>query len=435
MTAVMGRSIIATWHFFSHLLRDLAGTLYLRWRRFRQRVVEGRDLLVVGVDIYPFLERMTGVGWYEWNLLKALDARDDDIFYNLYAHTFLAPDATPVESLPGQRSMRMRVHQIPAGFLLPVGPTLSLLRHTVEPLLRLLDGNDVLFAPNFFLRRSQLPFGKTAVATVHDLAFIVMPKTVAAETQHDLRSHLPETLFRCERLIAVSDATANDLSDHLGISRRRIHTIHEGLDPCFAAQENPGDLPEVPVPYLLFVSTIEPRKNVIGVLRAFRLLVEWGYQGSLVLVGRWGWHTDEIRRELAGSAVRSRIFHLDYVDRDKLPALYRKTDALLFPSWLEGFGLPVLEAMACGAPVVTSGLSAMPEVAGPAAVYIDPASPHSIASAVAALLEDPQHRLRLIEMGRKRAGRFSWERSAESTAQTLREAAGLVTTGDDEYRV
>jgi alpha-1,3-rhamnosyl/mannosyltransferase len=108
---------------------------------------------------------------------------------------------------------------------------------------------------------------------------------------------------------------------------------------------------------------------------------------------------------------------------------------LLFPSWLEGFGLPLLEAMASGTPVVTSGASAMPEVAGPAAVYVDPSSPHGIASAVDALIADPQHRQRLIELGRSRVARFSWDRAAAATAQVLRQAAGLASTGDDEYRV
>jgi len=273
---------------------------------------------------------------------------------------------------------------------------------------------------------------------VHDLAFAVMPEVVAESTLAELRQHLPLTLYRAERLVAVSDATAEDLVEHLGVSRRRIHTVHEGLDPSFA---DPVELDRVdsesdlPRQYVLVVSTIEPRKNVVNMLRAFRLLVEWGYPGELLLVGHWGWRTEAIRRELEGSPVRDRIRRVDYAPRLQLPLLYRGADALLFPSLLEGFGLPLLEAMACGAPVVTSGQSAMPEVAGPAAAYADPASPHSIASAAASVISDPQHRERLVELGRKRAARFSWDRAAAATAQTLRLAAGLPQTGEDEYRV
>jgi glycosyltransferase involved in cell wall biosynthesis len=340
--------------------------------------------------------------------------------------------------MPGNSRMRLRTHHLPEGFLLPVAPTLWLLRRVVEPMLRVLDDNDVVFAPNFFPHANQLPFGRTLVATVHDIAFAAMPETVAPETLDQLRDRLPATLFRSDRLIAVSDATAGDLTEHLGVSDRRIHTIHEGLDPHLADGDRLADAtrPGVPTPYLLFVSTLEPRKNVIGVLRAFRLVAEWGYPGGLVLVGKWGWRTEALRRELDGSAVADRIVHLDYLPRSALLALYRDADCLLFPSWLEGFGLPLLEAMACGTPVVTSGRSSMPEVAGPAAVYVDPGSPHGIASAVASLLSDHDHRRRLAEIGRARARRFDWSRAAAATAAVLRLAAGRAAAGDaDEYRV
>jgi glycosyltransferase involved in cell wall biosynthesis len=430
----MFRRLTATCGFFFDIARDVVGTLRARWRRFYSRVVHNIPAAAVGVDVYPFFERMTGVGWYEWNLLAALDRRDDGISYNLYARTFLAPGDRPPPKMPGSRTMRLRIHQMPGGFLLPVRPTLFVLRSLVEPLLRILDGNDVLFAPNFFLHGDQVPFGRSQVITVHDLAFAAMPETVSPATLDGLREHLPRTLYHADLLIAVSDATAGDLVDRLSMSPRSIRTIHEGVDPGFAdgAAKDPPD--ETPKSYVLFVSTLEPRKNVIGVVRAFRLMVEWGYQGDLVLVGRWGWRTDTIRAEIESSPVRNRIHHLDYVDRPELAALYGAADALLFPSWLEGFGLPLLESMACGTPVVTSGTAAMPEIAGPAAVYVDPESPHSIASATTALLRDPQHRDRLVALGRERARKFSWDRAAEATAQVLRQAAGLPFEGTDEYR-
>ena len=432
----MARSIRSTVRFVGHVLRDLAGTTRNRWRRFQGRLAGTSPHIVVGVDVFPFTERMTGVGWYEWNLLEALDRRDDGITFNLYAHTFLAPADPPAPELPGRGHLRMRVHQFPPDLALPTGPTLAVLRTIVEPLLRVLDRNDVMWAPNFFMPASQLPYGQSTVATVHDLAFAALPETVAPETLDLLRRHLPNTLYHASRLIAVSDATAGDLQEFLDANPRRLHTIHEGLDPEFPNPQTAGtDQPEIPGPYLLFVSTLEPRKNVIGVLKAFQLLAEWGYEGHLLLVGQWGWRTEAIRSELSTSPFGDRIVHLDYVQRSRLPDLYRGCDALLFPSWLEGFGLPIVEAMACGAPVVTSGRSAMPEVAGPAAVYVDPESPHNIAAAVNALVGDPHHRERLVTLGAARAAEFSWDRAAAATAETLLQAAGLNGCGDDEYRV
>ncbi len=432
----MEGSLYSTIVFFGHILRDLAGTLAARWRRFYRRVVLGEEAAAVGVDIFPFFERMTGVGWYEWNLLAALDELDAGCELNLYGHTFLAPDEPAPPPAPGSRRTRLRAHQIPPRFLLPVRPTLALLRTLVEPALRLFDGNDVLFAPNFFPHRTQAPWGRALVTTIHDAAFAVLPETVAPETLDEIARHLPAALYHAERIIAVSEATREDVVSHLPVSRRRVHVVHEGIDPRFTA-DAAGDPPALDLPerYLLFVSTLEPRKNVAAIVRAFTLLAEWGYPGHLVLVGRWGWRTESIRAQLAASAVRDRIVHLDYVERSLLPHLYRRADVLLFPSLLEGFGLPILEAMACGTPVVTSGRSAMPEVAGPAAVYVDPDRPQGIASAVQALLEDDRHRERLIALGRERAARFSWRESAAATAQVLRQAAGLPPTAADEYRV
>lgn len=421
--------------FFGHLGRDLVGTVRARLKRTYDWIVYGVDPVVVGVDVFPFAEAMTGVGWYEWNLLTALDRRDDGLRFNLYAHTFLAPGEQP-PPVPGGRTMRLRTHQIPDDFLLPVRPVLWLLRRVLEPVLCRLDGNDVLFAPNFVPPRRQRVCGGRLVVTIHDLAFEVVPEMVAPETLANLRARLPGVLARSARIIAVSEATARDLVEHFGVARSRIHAIHEGLDPHFAsvADQTIPD-PSLPDDYLLFVSTIEPRKNVLGVLRAFALLAEWGYPGKLILAGRWGWRTDAIREALNASPVRDRIMEIDYVERDRMPALYARAKVLVFPSWLEGFGLPILESMACGTPVVTSGRSAMPEVAGPAGVYVDPESAHGIATGVASLLDDPDHRERLTRLGRERAKRFSWDRAAAATAQVLRRAAGRRTTGADEYRV
>jgi glycosyltransferase involved in cell wall biosynthesis len=434
MAPAMARSLRSTLRFFGHVARDLAGTFRTRWQRFHRRLADGESELVVGVDVFPFTEAKTGVGWYEWNLLAALDRRDDGLVFNLYAHTFLAPSEPQAPVAPGRRSQRLRAHHLPADLAVPVGPTLAALRFLVEPVLRVLDGNDVLWAPNFFMPPRQLPFGRAMVATVHDLAFSAMPETVAPDTLRLLRTHLPATLYRADRLIAVSEATAAELVERLAANRRRIHTIHEGLDPEFA-REQPAAGAALPTPYLLFVSTIEPRKNVEGVLRAFELVAQSGYRGHLVLVGRWGWRTDAIRQALAESPVRARIVHLDYVERGDLPGLYRGADALLFPSWIEGFGLPLLEAMACGTPVVTSGRSAMAEVAGPAAVYVDPARPQDIAAGITSLLADPGLRERLVRAGLERAARFSWDRAAAATSAALLQAGGRDARDDDEYRV
>jgi glycosyltransferase involved in cell wall biosynthesis len=430
----MGRRLAVTFGFFLHLLRDLVGTFVARMRRSYQRHVLGREVYAVGVDIFPFFERLTGVGWYEWNLLSMLPDLDDGIEIRLYAHAFAAPGESSPPPLPSAPRLRFRYHHMPAGFLLPVRPTLALLRAVVEPLLLFLDGNDVYFAPNFFVPRRHGAAVNGLVPTVHDLAFLCLPETVQRETLENLRRHLPRTLFAAERIIAVSAATAGDLARLAGVRSQRVHVIHEGVDPRIttSAAVAPHGLP---ARYVLFVSTLEPRKNVLGLLDGFARAVALGYDGGLVLVGRWGWHTEAAQAALAASPVRGRIVHLDYLERDELAATLQNAEALILPSLLEGFGLPIVEAMACGVPVIASKTSSLPEVAGEAALYVDPARSWEIGDAIVALASDPTLHATLAAAGRVRAARFRWEDAARATVAVLRHVAGLPERFADAYRV
>jgi glycosyltransferase involved in cell wall biosynthesis len=430
----MRRRLIVTAGFFLDLLRDVVGTAWARMRRWWRRVVLGEDVLVVGVDIFPFFERMTGVGWYEWNLLAHLPAADVDLRLNLYAHTFAAPDEPSPPRLPADDRTRFRYHHLPRGFLLPIRPTILALRTLVEPVLLFLDGNDVFFAPNFFVPRRHLPAVRRLVATVHDLAFLRLPHTVQRETLANLRLNLPHAMFAADALIAVSEATAEDLKEVTGASERRIHIVHEGVDPAFGCSsgEVPAGLPER---YLLFVSTLEPRKNIVGLLDGFAGAVRGGYPGALVLVGRWGWRTEEAQRALAASTVAERIVHLDYLQRRTLSAVMERAEALVFPSWLEGFGLPALEAMACGVPVILSDRAALPEIGGDAALYCDPERPTSLAAAILRLAAEPTLRARLGAAGRERAALFRWDEAARATVGVFRTVRGDQGAFPDAYRV
>jgi len=430
----MARRLAVTLVFFGHLLRDLAGTLVARLRRQWRRAVNGDEALAVGVDAFPFFEHMTGVGWYAWNLLGRLTEVDPALELHLYAHTFAAPDEPSPPPLPSGPRTRFRFHHVPAGFLLPIAPTIAVLRALVEPLFLALDGADVYFAPNFFPPRRHGAAQRRLVVTVHDLAFRRLPHTVQRETLDNLERLLLPTLAAADAIIAVSQATADDLRELLGVSARRIHVVHEGVDAAFTVPA--GALPAgVPARFLLFVSTLEPRKNLAGLLAGFERAVADGYPGDLVLIGRWGWRTEAARRAVADSPVRGRIHHLDSLDRPALNAVLRRAEALLFPSLLEGFGLPVLEAMACGLPVITSNRSSLPEVAGDAALYVDPDDPASIAAAIVRLAGQPALRDALIEAGHRRAALFSWERAAAATASVLRRAAGMPQPNPDAYRV
>lgn len=430
----MVRRFQVTAGFFLHLARDVVGSFWALLARRWRRVVLGEETLVVGVDIFPFFERMTGVGWYEWNLLARLPETDPVLQLNLYAHSFAAPDEPSPPVLPTGTRTRFRFHHIPEGFVFPIRATVAVLRALVEPVLMFLDDNDVFFAPNFFAPRRHQTALRELVATVHDLAFLRRPDTVQQETLDNLHRRLPRALFGARALIAVSEATARDLTELTGTAPRRIHVIHEGVDPAFSLSAGipPDSLPER---YVLFLSTLEPRKNIVGLLEGFRRAVTAGYTGDLVLVGRWGWRTEAAQRALATSPVRERIHHLDYLDRSVLNTVMRRAEALLFPSLLEGFGLPVVEAMACGVPVIVSDATSLPEVAGEAGYYVNPHDADSIAAGIIQVGADPAECRRRIELGLERAGRFRWEEAAAATVGVLRRAAGLEERYPDAYRV
>ncbi|MCM8747111.1 glycosyltransferase family 4 protein [Thermomicrobium sp. CFH 73360] len=266
-----------------------------------------------------------------------------------------------------------------------------------------------------------------AVITVHDLGYRYEPQA------HPLRQRLYLELGtwwsvrRARRVIAISRATANDLLRFYRAAPERIAVIPHGVDlqffprspqECAAVRHRYG----LQRPYLLHVGTLQPRKNLVRLVQAFELLARHDSELELVLVGKRGWLAEPIERAITESPFHGRIRWLGHVDDRDLPALYSAAEVFVFPSLYEGFGLPVLEAMACGIPVVASQRGALKEIAGPALVC-DPLDPGNIAEAIAAARQ-PHQKIALSESGRAYAAQFSWERTAEKTLAVLTAALG-----------
>lgn len=408
-----------TLRFALNLARDLAGTLFAAARRHRGRIAAEPKELIIGFDATPFLEPLTGVGGYAWSLLREFAGRPG-VRINLYGRLFVPGGegpglVVPAGSLPG---VRLRCHGVPLDALPSPGFWMTAGNRLLAPLFVLFDRNDVFFSPNFFPPPSLGPMGRR-VATVHDCTFRVHPDFLQEETLANLERHLPPELYAAHRIVGVSENTRRDLTGRLGLSPVRCAAIPNGFSPPVAG----GVPPDPPKrPYVLFVSTLEPRKNVLGLLEAYRLLRRDGWDLGLVLVGRMGWRSGPLRQALDRHPFRADILHLAYLPADRLAGWYREALCLAFPSYYEGFGLPVLEAMAAGCPVVTTPLSSMPEVGGDACLYAGP-DPGSLATALARLSGDPSLREELTRRGLAQAARFSWSPCAERTLAVLREAA------------
>ncbi len=258
---------------------------------------------------------------------------------------------------------------------------------------------------------------RRAVATFHDL-FVANGDYSTPEFRGRFASLAREAAGRADRIIAVSRYTADQVANHLGYPPSRIDVVHHGVNPIPQVAEE--DLAafrkktELHAPFLLHVGAIQKRKNVVRVIEAFERLRS---HYLLVLTGSAGYGAERIMARIESSPARDRVRVIGYVDDDSLTKLYRSAEALVFPSLEEGFGLPVLEAMSAGLPVVTSNRSAMPEVAGDAARLVDPDDTDSIEAGIVEVLEDEDRRAELQAKGLVRATQFHWTKAAGETWQ------------------
>jgi len=258
-----------------------------------------------------------------------------------------------------------------------------------------------------------IPFGlqAPAVVTIHDLSFERDRAMMGLRDGIIFRTVVPRAARRAERVLTVSERTRRDLIDHYGLPENKIVVTPNGVDPAFGPDGPKADGSA----YALFVGALQPRKDPVSAVEAIALL-----DGSLRLVvaGPDKGGATALREAVARLGLEDRVELLGYVEQDRLAALYRGAACLVFPSRYEGFGLPVIEAMACGTPVVAARTSALPEVAGDAAVLVEPGSPAALAQGISDVLAD---RERLTAAGLERARSFSWRKSAERTLAVYRE--------------
>ncbi|HLI52658.1 MAG TPA: glycosyltransferase family 1 protein, partial [Thermomicrobiaceae bacterium] len=272
------------------------------------------------------------------------------------------------------------------------------------------------------------PSRKPVIITIHDLSFIKTPQFAHPRLARYLSGAVPRAIDRASAIVAVSQATADDILETYPAARGKVVAIPNGVDPVFV---QPGaalidaSLQRLGIlhPYFVIVGTIEPRKNHLGVLKAFEWAHERRPELSLVIAGRPGWLSEPIMSAIRSDSTRLPVIHLEGLSDDELAAVIAGSLALVYPSWYEGFGLPVAEAMAGGTAVITSRGGALEEVAGGAALLVDPADVEGMAEAMVKLYDDPALRRQLIERGNERVRWLTWERSAASHWALYRKVA------------
>ncbi len=374
--------------------------------------------LRVTLDAGPAVHQWAGLARYTERLVSALwhNCRrevDLNLFYNSHSGHQL-PAA--IASVPARS---IRLHQYPwrLGAL-----ACQLLRAPVIE--RRLPANGVYHAAEHLLPWMTRP----AVMTVHDLIFERFPQHHTRANRAFLRVAMPLFVRRADAIIAVSQHTKGDLLDLYATPSQKVYVVDEGIDEHFR-QANEGEIRRarekhsIRRPYLLMVGTLEPRKNHSLAFEALARLKTDGWPHCLVVVGGRGWLFGAVRRQIEALGLADDIIFAGAVPDADLPALYSGADSFLMPSLYEGFGIPVLEAMACGAPVVSSKASSLPYVAGDAALFIEPLTAQALAAAVRNLLSNKDLAATMRANGLRRASRFCWKRTARETVDVYRTAA------------
>lgn len=359
-----------------------------------------------------------GIGTYVRSLVQALATLDHETRYTLV----LAPDE--VRTLSG----------LPDNFETAVYARRdsSTLDHAAFPLLLHRIAPDLVHIP---LNRVPLLMMRPYVVTVHDMANILFEEGRSGFRMQLRRYRFRRGLARARSVITVSDATRRDVENQMRIPHERIHRVYNAPDPGFYTNGGPSDRArimeryQIRYPFLLYAGNIRLHKNVPRLVEAFAVLREQlashpvFSELRLVIIGDTIAQNPSVRQAVIKSRVEHLVRFLGFVPFETLRAFYESAAAFVFPSRYEGFGLPPVEAMACGTPVVASNVSSMPEVLGDAAILVNPENVFEIARGIKEALTDEPLRQQLIERGRAQAARFSWERTAREVLEIYRQAA------------
>lgn len=353
----------------------------------------------IALDIQSVAQQCTGIGYYTRALIREYNSVEGIDFY--YYRDSRKADLDTLERLSWENlSLRNRARK---------------------------DDVDILHIPGFAGPYLKGRFKR--ITTVHDLIGMIYPRNLAPVSRFYWQKWLPACVKRSDFIIADSENTKKDIVKFLNISAEKIKVIclaaDERFKPIDKSSQQRQSLKDYGIDkdYILNVGTIEPRKNITGLIEAFGGYLKESRREDLLLViaGKKGWDYQKCYQKAVELGLKDRVIFCDYVKDEDLPILYNFAEIFVYPSFYEGFGLPVLEAMSCGCAVITSKRSSLPEITAEAAVFAEPDNVDSIKSALATLLEDGLLRKRLSKEAIEQSKKFSWDKTAAETIKTYKE--------------
>jgi glycosyltransferase involved in cell wall biosynthesis len=361
----------------------------------------------IAIDYTAALEQGGGIGRYTRELVRALAALDPTTDYRLFTAGY---KSATLPASPGQ-NFTWHPSRLNTEWL-------ARLWHRARLPLRIerwVGEIDLLHAPDFTL--PPVRKGTRTILTVHDLSFVRAPETATPGLRAYLNQVVPRSVARADHILADSEATRQDLIDLYDTDPAKIDVLYSGVEARFRPIDETEVLQMVRGkygigndPYLFSVGTVQPRKNYARLAEALHRLDRPDLK--LVIAGGKGWLNDDLYRTVQTLGMEEQVQFLGFADDADLPALYNGAEVFAYPALYEGFGLPPLEAMACGTPVVTANVSSLPEVVGEAGLAVDPTDVDAITSALERALDDDNLRAGLRERGLARARLFTWEQAA-----------------------
>ncbi len=373
----------------------------------------------IGIDFTSATRERAGIGRYARELIRALSRADRENEYILFV-----PRDADAELLHYDWSPNFSIRRAPL-----TERWLARLWHRARvPLFieTFIGTVDVFYSPDFLLPPTR---ARRALVTVHDLSYVRVPECFPAPLLHYLNRAVPRALARADLMLADAASTQRDLMDVYRVPAEKIRVLYSAADARFRAPISESDRArarknlQLDAPYVLAVGTLQPRKNYVRLMRAFaQLLTNYELRITnlnLLIVGGKGWLYNEIFETVEQFNLRDRVRITDFVSDADLPALYAMAEAFVYPSLYEGFGIPILEAMSAGTPVISSNTSSMPEAGGDAALYVDPRDWDALADALARVLKDAALRAKLRALGLEQAKKFSWDKAARELQQYL----------------
>jgi glycosyltransferase involved in cell wall biosynthesis len=372
----------------------------------------------IAIDVRTILPDRSGVGNYVLHLIQNLRQVDPEPIYYLLAQK---------KNIPLLGRLAREQNPFLTMFSHENHPLSDFWEHFILPLRLREMGIHVFHGP-----ASLIPFRRDhcgLVVTIHDLVAFLFPETIPLKYGAYMRYLLKQAVKKADRIIAVSHHTKEDLIKVLKVPSDKIVVIHEASSPIF----HPKDKQEVQSllkqkygitkKFIYHLGNIEPRKNLINLLESFTLVCqELGYDYQLVVSGQKGWLTGSLSRFLKNYPVLDQVLFTGYVPVEHIPLFMNGAELFVFPSLYEGFGLPVLEAMSCGTPVISSNRSSIPEIVGSAGVLVDPTNIRELARSIIELLGNREERRRLSQLGIEQASRFSWIEAAQQTLNAYQSA-------------